>query len=171
MADKPLILPGLKDDKELLFVEEYVRTNDPLVAVTHSGIRDLNGPIEITAQRLLARPEIRAAIDKLRKMRLNAEAIQIRHTRDSLIASIQNVHDRAMMEKDYGTALNAMKEVGTLLGLRVEKKEVTVDTRPENMRTADIVKLLQEIKGKQYIEVEAQEDQNAEPEGQGAASS
>lgn len=147
-------------EDEAIFVQEYVRTGDPLLAITTSQIRHPAYSLEVTAQQLLARPDIKEAVERARTAS-NGEVVHIRHTRDSLIANVQHVYDRALQESDFGTALNAMKEVGTLLGLRVEKKEVMVESKPENMRTADIVRLLQELKGKQYVEIEPPKNTSA----------
>lgn len=51
-----------KAEQDRVFVETYARSNDPLLAIIKSEIRDYRYSLEYVAQRQLARPEIKAAI-------------------------------------------------------------------------------------------------------------
>ena len=54
---------------EGIFVREYVRTGDALVACNRAGLGSSQYPLRVMAERQLARPEIQAAIEAFRGLR------------------------------------------------------------------------------------------------------
>lgn len=153
-ATVPVLVAGL-NEQEAIFVQEFVRTNNAMHAFVTAKIRESRYSVEVAVQRLLARPEIQAAIASFREAskRAGIERPQISVTRGSLMADFQDIYEDAREVKDLNAAIRAKVEQATLQGLRVEKREVTVETDIKNLSTQELMRLLAEAQGKSMIDV------------------
>lgn len=150
MADLTVLsspVAALRDDRERVFAEQYAKHGDAFKALIAAKIANPAYPRHIIAEQLLAEPRIKAAIEAFKQVKPKRR--EVRLTRDSLIADIEDVFEKAMGKEDYTNALKAKQEQAQLLGLRVEKREVTVTADPQQMTTADLKKMFLEMKRQQ----------------------
>lgn len=105
------------------FVSIYVETGDPLIAAIRAGIQTADSSLIITANRYLARPEIRAAIDVVQSLERSGASVKV--TRESIVESCQSVFESAQRDRQYGSAIAALKLQSALLGLLEQKIKVS----------------------------------------------
>lgn len=127
--------------QEQKFVNEFIRTGNAAMAVVHSGIRDGRGPDKI-AEELLTRPEIRAAIEC--SPRIESPVVVL--DKDAVLADIHMVKDRAVEEGRLSEAINALKLISDLQGLRTTKVEVTqVGKAVKDMTDDELMSVLERM--------------------------
>lgn len=135
------ILPDDDDhDADAVFVQEYVRSGDAVTACVVAGLQDPRYDVRVHAQHVLARPEIRNAIDALQRI-YKADATTADITLDSVVADMQAVYQKALDAGQYPSAIAAKKLQAALKGWLDQKIEVTHRTRPEEMSTAQLERL------------------------------
>lgn len=144
MSSQPVLVAGISDNRDIIFCEEMALHGDGVRALIRSGIRDDRYAVNIVAQRMLGRPEIRTAIALLEQMRRETEAPEV--TRDSIVADMQEVYQEAMRTGDRDQAIQAKRLQSQLLGLLVEKKEVTLKRGLDDYSTAELAKIVDKAK-------------------------
>lgn len=127
--------------QDAVFVATYVETGDPIIAVTRANIQDQSSSILVTAQHYLGRPEIKAAIEVVQGLeRLNAP---VRVTRDSIVESCQSVFESAHRDRQYGSAISALKLQAALLGLLEQKVNISYTYKVDDMSNEDLARIAQ----------------------------
>lgn len=145
------ILPG-DSEQDSVFVEEYVKTGDAMLAIVRSGIRDPAYSMDIVARRTLERPEIAAAVKALE--RIERASLPVEITRESLVADMQQVYEKCISIGDHKSAISAKKLQATLCGLLDQK--ITVTHRHLNeMTDADLMRIAS--KGKTVTDADYEE--------------
>lgn len=131
-ADIISILPD--DDEEAAsqaatFIEVYIRTRDPMLAWVQAGMSDPRFTAAIAAQNYLRKPEIAAAISALEKLQeaVAANEPRVEITRESIMADVQVVFEKALSSGNFSPALGAKKLQAIIMGL--VKTEVNVNHR------------------------------------------
>ena len=125
-------------EADAVFVQEYVEHGDAMLACVRANIRDPRYPMDMIARRTLERPEIRAAIAALSKIMDFRAPIDI--TRESVVADLQSVYERAFERDMLAQAVAAKKTQADLLGFTVQRIEVTHRDVNE-MTEAQLVKI------------------------------
>lgn len=141
--------------KDAVFIEQYRLTGDAITACVRAGIRDPSYPITVMAQRQLQRPEIKAALLSLEK--IDSGMVPLEVGRESIIADMEAVYQRALTDSQYASAIGAKKMQAMLLGLLDQKITVTHGFKPEMMTEEQLTRIAsgnaRDIT-KQIIEVE-----------------
>lgn len=139
----PVLAPVLDDPREADFIEEYVRHNDPVKAIERSGIRgegrDVSLSFSALADRLLAKPSVQVGVEFLRRARAYWGAGEI--TRESLVASLEDIAEDARRSRKHSEAIAAKKLQAQLMGLLIERREVTFKKKIEDMTNAELMEL------------------------------
>ena len=127
-------------DADAVFVQEFVRSGDAVTACVVAGLRDPRYDIRVYAERTLARPEIRNAIDALQRI-YKADATTADITLESVVADMQTVYQQALAANQFPSAIAAKKLQAQMKGWLDQKIEITHRTRPEEMSTAQLERL------------------------------
>jgi hypothetical protein len=123
------------ENPDAVFVREYVKTGDALLAFNRSGHQTGGVGAKVMAERTLARPEIRLALEVLRGMGIDRkEDLPVDPlSRDGLVGKLEVIHEAAMGDAAYPSAINAVKAQAQLLGYM--DQVVTVN---HNVRAAEL---------------------------------
>jgi len=141
----PPSLPAGLTDPERLFCEQYVRTGDALKAWIVSKVPvDPRYTREVQVERLLELQRIKDAVVVLRQIEPPKKAV--RKTRDTLLEDFETIYDKALESGDLTNANKAKDSQARLMGMMVEKKEITVSNDPDKLSTADLKRLLLEMR-------------------------
>jgi hypothetical protein len=135
--------PSIAEQK---FIESFRRTGNAGVAVVQSGIRDGRSPDKI-AEDLLGRSYIRAAIESAEPF----VAPSIELDKETVLADIYNVKDRAMEEGRYSEVINSLKLISDLQGLRTTKVEVTHNKSIKDMTDDELVAIVEKAGRKDLL--------------------
>lgn len=114
---------ALVSDQDRAFCEEMVISGDPLYAAMRAGIREPGTELRVIAQRMIDRPDIQAAIAELKRQNKYAQPIEI--TNRSIAEDMERVYDAAFTDKDWKAAISAKSTQAQMLGLLVNKVEIT----------------------------------------------
>lgn len=114
---------SLVSDQDRAFCEEMILSGDPLYAAMRAGIREPGTELRIIAQRMIDRPDIQAAIAELKRQNKYAQPIEI--TNRSIAEDMERVYDAAFTDKDWKAAISAKSTQAQMLGLLINKVEVT----------------------------------------------
>lgn len=134
------VRPQYDPNTDANFAMIYAETGDPIIAATRAGIQNQSESIIVTAQRYLMRPEIKAAIAVIQQLERETPAIVI--TRDSIIESCQAVFESAHRDRQYGSAIAALKLQSALKGYLDQKVTVSHDYNIKFMSTAELQRLV-----------------------------
>jgi hypothetical protein len=135
------VLMGVEGDTrmtpEAIFVEEYVRSGNAFMACNKSGLVDPRYPMEVMARRTLERPEIQAAIALTKELKGRRSGdLPGMFSREMLLDELQRVHEKALEDKQYASAITAVKTQAQMLGFmeqtlninhRVSVKELSLE--------------------------------------------
>lgn len=135
---------ALVSDQDRAFCEEMILSGDPLYAAMRAGIREPGTELRIIAQRMIDRPDIQAAIAELKRQNKYAQPIEI--TNRSIAEDMERVYDAAFSDKDWKAAISAKSTQAQMLGLLINKVEVTRKKSIHDMSDAE----LDEIIAKKY---------------------
>ena len=144
MASIPVLVAGLSDNRDMLFCEDYARNHDGVRAAIRAGIKTGDMAVGIIAQRMLGRPEIKTAISIIEQAHRDVDPPEV--TRDSIVADMQEVYQSAMNVGDRDQAINAKRLQSQLLGLLIEKKEVTLKRGVDDYTTAELARIVDKAK-------------------------
>lgn len=114
---------SLVSDQDRAFAEEIIAHGDPLLAAMRAGIREPGTELRVIAQKMIDRPDIQAAIAELKRQNKYAQPIEI--TNRSIAEDMERVYDAAFTDKDWKAAISAKSAQAQMLGLLVNKIEVT----------------------------------------------
>lgn len=100
---------------EGVFVREYVRTGDALLACNRAGLGSSQYPLRVMAERQLARPEIQAAIEAYKSARGEVSGDEP-PSRELQVDKLEAIFRRALEDGSYSAAATAVKLQNELLG-------------------------------------------------------
>lgn len=108
----------MADNPDVIFVKEYVKTGDALLAFNRAGYVTGGVGAKVAAERTLARPEIKLALSVLAEMGIEkGEDIPVDpQSREGLVDRLDVIHEAAMEEGAFPSAINAVKVQAQLLG-------------------------------------------------------
>lgn len=142
----PLAMPmdATDPERDLRFVEAYVRRQDALVAVIEARIISLTHSAEVLARLMMARPDIQRLIAFLQAQKLHytdGEPEPLAEvTRQSLIADAQRIYEMAMRDQDSRGAVAAKKFQSEVAGFATKQVELTTRTVVE-MDTSALLRI------------------------------
>lgn len=126
---------------EQKFVDEFLKTGNAAQAVVHSGIRDGRGPVAI-AEDLLTQPHIKEAIESAPA----SERAIVELDKNTVLAEVQEVQEKAMAENRYSEALSALKLKTDILGFKTTKVEISHNKSIKDMSDAELLEILEKSK-------------------------
>lgn len=110
-------------EKERIFCQEVARHGDAIKATIRARLDDPCYSMEIGADKLLSRRDIKAEIANLTGKNGLRSTPEV--TRESIVADMQWVFEESMHSDERNTAVAAKKLQSQLRGYLVEKREVT----------------------------------------------
>lgn len=130
----------MSESPDVIFVREYVKTGDALLAFNRAGYVTGGLGAKVAAERTLARPEIRLALSVLADMGIEKqEDIPVAPlSRDGLVGKLDVIHDAAMEEGAFPSAINAVKTQAQLLGYMDQVVTVNHNVRPSELSLEDL---------------------------------
>lgn len=130
----------MADSPDVIFVREYVKTGDALLAFNRAGYVSGGVGAKVGAERTLARAEIRLALEVLRGMGIEkAEDIPVDPlSRDGLVEKLEVIHGSAMKEAAFPSAINAVKTQAQLLGYMDTVVTVNHNVSPRELSLDDL---------------------------------
>jgi hypothetical protein len=128
-----------QSDKDAVFVEQYRLTGDAVQACIRAGIRDARYPITVVANRQLQKPEIVAALKALERIATSMQPLEV--TRDSVVADMQDVYEKALQDGQYASAIGAKKLQSMLLGMLQTNISITHGFKPELMTDEQLMRI------------------------------
>lgn len=135
------ILPA-DDEQDSVFVQEMARHGDGMTAIVRSGIRDPRYSMEVVLRKTLERPEIRAAVKALERIEKATAPSEI--TRDSVVADMQHIYEKAESIGDIKGAIAAKRLQADLMGFLEQKIAVTHTMKAEEMTDAQLMRIAQQ---------------------------
>jgi hypothetical protein len=151
-------LPVSKQDE--IFVREFVTTGEELVAAMRSGIKIGDMAMVDVAKQTLRRPDIQAAIRKLRR----ELGVKVKITQETIAYDLEEVYQGALESKDWRSCISAKEGQAKVLGLMVTKLEIKDPTDPDEMTTAQLERYIrQQIRIEGPIIDVGPEDSQPEP--------
>lgn len=128
-----------QSDKDAVFVEQYRLTGDAIQACIRAGIRDARYPITVVANKQLQKPEIVAALKALERIETSMQPLEV--TRDSIVADMETVFQRALDDGQYASATGAKRLQAALLGMLEQKLSITHGFKPELMTDEQLIRI------------------------------
>ena len=131
---------GMAENPDAVFVKEYIKTNDALLAFNRAGYPTGGVGAKVMAERTLARPEIRIALDVLKEFGFERpEDVPANPlSRDGLIEKLDTIHDAAMQDASFPSAINAVKTQAQLLGYMDQTLTVNHNVRAAELSLEDL---------------------------------
>ena len=125
---------------DAVFVKEYIKTNDALLAFNRAGYQTGGVGAKVMAERTLARPEIRIALDVLKEFGFERpEDVPANPlSRDGLIEKLDAIHEASMAESKFPSAVNAVKAQAQLLGYMDQTLTVNHNVRASELSLEDL---------------------------------
>lgn len=133
--------PGSDEaQQQLTFVQEFLRTGDPVQALSRAGIIDIRYPAEVTARKLLEQPHIAALVDAVRATGI-APAPGQPITRETYLDRLDSIYHESRSDRDRPAALASIKLATQLQGLLSTQIDMTVTQRVDEMSTEQLLKM------------------------------
>ena len=110
-------------DMQRAFVREYVQDWRPTEAAVRAGYS--RRCAKVTACRLLAKPKIRAELDKYRQEMTQRAWLSV----EKVLADLEEIRQRALDDRDYKAATKAAELLGRHLSMWTERVEHTIEHR------------------------------------------
>lgn len=177
------VMDGVNGDTRMtpdaIFVREYVRTGDALLAVSRAGLGDSRYALSVVAEYHLGRAEIKAAIEIQREL-AKAEGERRRrmlggYSRDLILDDLEALHQKAKEDGAYAPAISAKKVQAQLLGYLDQTVNVRHTIEPREMTTDELRARIAELSGDrvalednrpaiieaEYVEVKGNGDEQA----------
>ena len=104
------------ENPDAVFVKEYVKTGDAVLAFNRAGYPTGGVSTKIMAERTLARPEIALALEVLREAGVEKKEEADPLSREGLIDRLGSIYDVALDKEALPSAINAVKAQAQLLG-------------------------------------------------------
>jgi len=130
----------MAENPDVVFVKEYIKTNDALLAFNRAGYHTGGVGAKVMAERTLARPEIKIALGVLADFGIErASDIPVNPlSRDGLVDKLDVIHEAAMAEASFPSAINAVKTQAQLLGFMEQKVTVSHSVRASELSLEDL---------------------------------
>jgi len=129
--------------RDATWVIEYLNNErDPAaakIACIKAKIKDLDCSLAVSAQRQLARPVIQAAIKAAQAVKAAQPEPEI--TLGTLTAHAEDIRERAMEDRQYPAALNAVKLTAEMHGFLDKTININHSMKVEEMDTAALMKI------------------------------
>ena len=134
----------MAENPDVQFVKEYIKSGDALLAFNRAGYQTGGVGAKVMAERTLARPEIRIALDVLADFGIEkGEDIPVNPlSRDGLIEKLDAIHDVAMQEAALPSAINAVKAQAQLLGYMDQTVTVNHNVRAAELSLEDLRRMV-----------------------------
>lgn len=133
--------PGSDEAQDqLTFVQEYLRTNDPVLALTRAGIIDIRYPAEVTARKLMEKPHIKALIDTVRAAGL-VPVPEMVISRETVVSRFDSIYHEARADRDRPSALAANKLIAHMQGYLTTTIDLTIHHTAAEMTTDQLLKI------------------------------
>lgn len=123
-------------NKDAIFVMQYVETGDPIVAAIRANLQEAGCSIFVTIDRMLARPEIQAGIKTVESITRLLPTAKV--TSASLVAEAHDVYEKSLTDRQYASALGAIKLKAALLGLLEQRVNVSHTYNVKDMSTDEL---------------------------------
>lgn len=149
------VMHGVNGDTKMtpdaIFVREYVRTGDEILAVSRAGLNDSRYALSVVAEYHLARPEIQAAISIQRELSKDLETARRRmlggYSRELILDDLENLHQKAKEDGAYAPAISAKKVQAQLMGYLDQTVHITHSVEPREMSTDELRRRIAELSG------------------------
>lgn len=162
-----VVMDGVNGDTgmtpDAIFVREYVKTGDAMLATSRAGLNDSRYTLSVLAEHHLRRPEIQAAIEIAKELNRDARPSRMEYTRDLIIEDLERLHRDARDDGMYAPAISAKKVQAQLLGYLDQTVNVRHSVEPREMSTDELRRKIAELSGKgdaalpaPYVRLEAE---------------
>lgn len=130
----------MAENPDVVFLKEYLKSNDALLAFNRAGYATNGVSAKVMADRTLARPEIRLTLALLKDFGIEkGEDIPVNPlSRDGLVEKLDVIHERAMQEEAFPSAINAVKTQAQLLGYMDQVVTVNHNVRAAELSLEDL---------------------------------
>lgn len=146
-----VVMDGVNGDTgmtpDAVFVREYVKTGDAMLATSRAGLNDSRYTLSVLAEHHLRRPEIQAAIAIAREMARDARPSRMEYTRELIIEDLERLHQDAKDDGMYAPAISAKKVQAQLLGYLDQTVNVRHSVEPREMSTDELRRRIAEMSG------------------------
>jgi len=143
------VLDGVNGDTRMtpdaVFVREYVKTGDALLAVSRAGLGDSRYALSVVAEYHLGRPEIQAAIAIQRDLAKTEKRREEGYTLDLILDDLENLHQKAKEDGAYAPAISAKKVQAQLLGYLDQTVNIRHSVVPREMTTDELRQRIAEL--------------------------
>lgn len=149
------VMHGVNGDTQMtpdaIFVREYVRTGDEMLAVSRAGLTDSRYALNVMAEYHLSRPEIQAAI-AIQKQLFNADEkrrarLAGGYSLQLILDDLESLHLQAKEDGAYAPAISAKKVQAQMLGYLDKTVHVTHSVEPREMTTDELRRRIAELSG------------------------
>jgi len=149
------VMDGVNGDTKMtpdaIFVREYVRTGDEVLAVSRAGLNDSRYALSVVAEYHLARPEIQAAILIQRELFKELETSRLRlmggYSRELILDDLEKLHQKASDDGAYAPAISAKKVQAQLLGFLDQTVNIRHSLEPREMTTDELRRRIADLSG------------------------
>ena len=165
------VMDGVNGDTgmtpDAVFVREYVRTGDAMLATSRAGLNDSRYTLSVLAEHHLRRPEIQAAIEIAKQLNRDVRPLGMEYTRELILEDLERLHQDARVDGAYAPAISAKKVQAQLLGYLDQTVNVRHSVEPREMSTDELRRRIAEMTGKEaalpapYERLEPQRDTQA----------
>lgn len=161
-----VVMDGVNGDTgmtpDAVFVREYVKTGDAMLATSRAGLNDSRYTLSVLAEHHLRRPEIQAAIEIAKELNRDAKSVVGGYTRELILEDLERLHRDARDDGMYAPAISAKKVQAQLLGYLDQTVNVRHSVEPREMSTDELRRRIAEMSGKEpalpapYTRIEAE---------------
>lgn len=149
------VMHGVNGDTSMtpdaVFVRQYVKTGDAMLAVSQAGLTDSRYPLSVMAEHHLSRPEIRAAIEIQQQLMKQEEKRRARmaggYSLQLLLDDLEILHQQAREGGAFAPAISAKKVQAQMLGYLDKTVHVTHSVEPREMTTDELRRRIAELSG------------------------
>jgi hypothetical protein len=159
-------MPPLKNGRQEIFAQELAKGSTQIAAHQAAGYQPDDG----NASRLTGKNRVKQRIAEIQQGAI--ERVQV--TVGDLVSAANEIRSLAIRDKQYSAAVGAVKEIGILTGLRIDRREVGRPGEFERMsdeeleawiasETAKLIELPDDEVGDRVIEQHADEHGHPRP--------
>jgi hypothetical protein len=130
---------------DAVFVREYVRTGDAMLATSRAGLNDSRYTLSVLAEHHLRRPEIQAAIEIAKQLNRDVRPLGMEYTRELILEDLERLHQDARVDGAYAPAISAKKVQAQLLGYLDQTVNVRHSLEPREMSTDELRRRIAEM--------------------------
>ena len=128
-----LTLPHESPERLEDFARIYVETGSVTTAIQKAGVQNPQYRLAVWAQRLLARPDVRALVEIAEREMSERRAAPKEYTRASIAEDFQQIYEQALNAEEFSPAVTAKAKQAELLGLMEKHVNVTFNARVTDM--------------------------------------